>query len=403
MRNLDKVTLSESQSQEKTQIHRELPISETPASQANLNTDSKVGLKSLFQNKNKIQFSFENTQSNPNIDKLCTVARSLDSFIDDLVEGEESYNNPISQITVSPTLALQQEFESRNLPPIPFIKFDGNPSRWPEFIENFFARAHSKRTFDGNTRMTGLLSVLDGEAKLTLEAIGCNKTFYATALKTLKRDFGNTLIVAHSTLCSVFNKAQIEANDKVGLRQFHQQLKCNNSWLLSMGYKSPIFSNENLTKAILRLPSHLRNQFYKFTKDSNLMDGSINLLVFETGLDDQIKVSFNPLADIVNKQDLASKGRISLHKLTNGSNNVLETSQEVSDSSVLESKGNINTIVEKTSEKEEKKTQGLKCWLYRENHRLKDCQEFLIKSVKDRKRYIKEQNSVGTVYPIDIE
>ena len=86
------------------------------------------------------------------------------------------------------------------------------------------------------------------------------------------------------------------------------------------------------------------------------MDGSVNLLVFERWLDDQIKVCFNPLADIVNKQDLANKGRLSLHKLTNRTNtNVLETSQEVPDSSVLESKGNINTIIENTSEKEKKK------------------------------------------------
>ena len=55
----DKVTLSESQSQEKTQIHRKLPISEIPTSQANLNTDNKVGLKSLPQNKKEIEFSSE--------------------------------------------------------------------------------------------------------------------------------------------------------------------------------------------------------------------------------------------------------------------------------------------------------------------------------------------------------
>ena len=66
--------------------------------------------------------------------------------------------------------------------------------------------------------MIRLLSTLDGEAKRTVDAIGCNKIFYATALKTLKRDFGNPLIVAHSRL---------------SLRQFYQQLKCNNSWLLS--------------------------------------------------------------------------------------------------------------------------------------------------------------------------
>ena len=70
----DKVTLSESQIQEKTQIHRKLPISEAPPSQANLNTDNKVGLKSLSQNKNEIQFSFESIQSSSKIEKLCTVA-----------------------------------------------------------------------------------------------------------------------------------------------------------------------------------------------------------------------------------------------------------------------------------------------------------------------------------------
>ena len=194
--------------------------------------------------------------------------------------------------------------------------------------------------------MIKLLRVLDGETKHTVEAIGCNEIFYATALKTLKRDFGNSLIIAHSRPCSAFDKPQIKANDKVVVRQFQQQLKCNNLSLLSVGYKWPIFSSENLRKAILRLPSHSRNHFYKFTKD---------LLVIETWLDNQIKVCFNPLADIVNKQDLANKGRLSLHKLTNRTKtNVLETRQEVPDSSVRESKGNTNTIVESASEKKEK-------------------------------------------------
>ena len=86
-------------------------------------------------------------------------------------------------------------------------------------------------------------------------------------------------IVAHSRLISLFAKPKIKANDKINLRQFHQQLKCINSWLLSMGYKSPIFSSENLTKEIHRLPLHLRNQFYKLAKDSSLMDGSVNVLI----------------------------------------------------------------------------------------------------------------------------
>ena len=84
------------------------------------------------------------------------------------------------------------------------------------------------------------------------------------------------------------------------------------------------------------------------------MDGCINLLVFETWLDDQIKVSFNLLADIVNKQDLANKGRI-LYKLINRSNtNVLEVGQEVSDSSVLESKEKHNRRKDEKKRKKRK-------------------------------------------------
>ena len=75
-------------------------------------------------------------------------------------------------------------------------------------------------------------------------------------------DFGNHLIVAHNRLSFVFDKSQIKANDKTSLRQFQQKLRCNNSWLMSVGCKSPLFLSKNLKKVILRLPSHLGNQFY---------------------------------------------------------------------------------------------------------------------------------------------
>ena len=77
-----------------------------------------------------------------------------------------------------------------------------------------------------------------------------------------------------------------------------------------MGYKSPIFSFENLAKAILRLTLHLHSHFFKFTRNRNLMNGSINFLISEIWLDDQIKVCFSTLACIVNKQDLANDGRL---------------------------------------------------------------------------------------------
>ena len=40
-------------------------------------------------------------------------------------------------------------------------------------------------------RIERLTSVLEGEAKTSVESISCNGTFYATVLKFLKRNFGN--------------------------------------------------------------------------------------------------------------------------------------------------------------------------------------------------------------------
>ena len=106
------------------------------------------------------------------------VAQSIDNFIHELVEGEDSSFPIQTRTSVNLILALQQEVDSHNLPPIPLLRF---------------------------------------------------KIFYATALTTLKRDFGNPLIVTHSRRSFVFDKLQIKTNDKINLPQFHQQLKCNSS------------------------------------------------------------------------------------------------------------------------------------------------------------------------------
>ena len=78
-----------------------------------------------------------------------------------------------------------------------------------------------------------MISVLDGDAKEVTCSIGTQSIFYATALKTLKRDFGNPGVVTHLKIKSVFDAPQIYANGRVELRRFHQQLKCCITWFQS--------------------------------------------------------------------------------------------------------------------------------------------------------------------------
>ena len=156
---------------------------------------------------------------------------------------------------------MHQHLEAKNLPPIELLTFDGNPSCWPEFIENFKIMVHLKTTFNDTIRMERLLSVLRGEAKRSVESIGRNGIFYATTLKCLKREFGNPNVVTHLKLKSLFDQPQIKAADRATLKLYHQKLKSTNTWLLSMGYTSTLTSIENITKAAQR------QTFYRHTRE----------------------------------------------------------------------------------------------------------------------------------------
>ena len=134
----------------------------------------------------------------------------IDKFIDEFIEGKER-KIPSSELPSSLHFTIQQEYESRILTPIDLHLFDGDASKWQKFTEDFYRRVHRKITFDDNMRITGPLSVLDAGAKKVVFSIGSNGIFYAAALKTLKRDLGNPLLVAHKRLLQLFNRKPISS------------------------------------------------------------------------------------------------------------------------------------------------------------------------------------------------
>ena len=94
-----------------------------------------------------------------------------------LAEGKETVVAADSQTDDSIRIILQKDIESRSLPPIDILRFDGDPSKWAEFINNFKTRVHVKVTFNGSMRMERLHSVLDGDAKKAVSSIGTNSIF----------------------------------------------------------------------------------------------------------------------------------------------------------------------------------------------------------------------------------
>ena len=60
----------------------------------------------------------------------------IDDFIDRLVEGKETVL-PERDPGISASMLLQLEYESKCLPVMELFRFDGDPCKWPDFIQNF--------------------------------------------------------------------------------------------------------------------------------------------------------------------------------------------------------------------------------------------------------------------------
>ena len=144
------------------QISKHFPNTNSLTLESNLKTHHKKGPSEYTHESivDKSKTFFDDLQNLTGNKTHGKVAQSIDRFIDELVEGEESSFASQTRTSVNLTLALQQEVDSNNLPLISLIRFNGNLSKWPEFIENFFTRIHLKQTFDNN-RMIRLLSTLD--------------------------------------------------------------------------------------------------------------------------------------------------------------------------------------------------------------------------------------------------
>ena len=151
-------------------------------------------------------------------------------------------------------------------------------------------------------RIKRLLSVLKGEAKRDVEGKGANVIFYPTALKLLKEEFGNPVVICHLRMVELFEQLPIKGNDRTSLRQYYQLLKCNNTCLLSMGYRHALKSTETISKAVQRLPNHLTYLFYKYKEIHIDPNKSLSLLQFEECLEITVHRYFNPIANIVASQ-----------------------------------------------------------------------------------------------------
>ena len=123
-----------------------------------------------------------------------------------------------------------------------------------------------------------LIFVWEGRTKSAIESVG----------------FGNTLLVAQLRLKSVLDKPQIKSNQRAALWEFHQQIKLKFDMIIIIWLWDPYLFLWHGNKSPTLSTICVKKEFYKFTKDSSLIDWSLDLILFG-----KWKAYFNPLVDVV--------------------------------------------------------------------------------------------------------
>ncbi|KAK3744933.1 hypothetical protein QZH41_007784 [Actinostola sp. cb2023] len=260
IRNTTKPTLASNQSQNQTvqsqhettqQLQQSVqPEPETSAQKAS--TSAQQASTSAVQNMST-QESAQNTQP----EATFPGPASFDSWIDKLKEFEETkLASPITaELSIADTLYKLEA--GKDIPNITLTKFNGNPLEYADFIDRFKIHIHDKAHLTDDMRMIQLKMHITGDAERSISGLGSKGIMYATALKTLKEQFGQPSVIARALINSVTKGDRISRNDRERLREFSIDLVNCIATMQRIGYSADINANESLRRIIMRLPDHL--------------------------------------------------------------------------------------------------------------------------------------------------
>ena len=114
-----------------------------------------------------------------------------------MVEFEETrLSSAVREMSIAD--ALYKLEASKDIPAIKLVPFNGSPLQYVEFVEQFRIHIHDKPHLKDDTRMVQLRMHVTGDAERTISGLGSQGIMYATALKTLKENFGQPSVIARA-------------------------------------------------------------------------------------------------------------------------------------------------------------------------------------------------------------
>ena len=190
---------------------------------------------------------------------ITTAAKSVlfDVWIDDLVEFQETVLPAAVTTNLTIAEALLKLEANKDIPSITIPDFDGDPLLYTDFVDHFKIHIHDKTHLTDDARMIQLRMHIKGEAERALAGLGSKGTMYATALKSLKEQFGQPSTVARAVVNKLTRGEKVTRNNRQALREFSLDITNCLAIMHRLDYYADINANENFRRMIMSLPENL--------------------------------------------------------------------------------------------------------------------------------------------------
>jgi len=231
--------------------------------------------------------------SKTKINHVLSPPRSFDSWIDNLTEFEETVL-PTKTSEMSIAEALYKLEACKDIPSIKLIKYDGNPLTYVEFIERFKLHIHDKAHLTDDVRIVRFKMHVVGNDERAVSGLGSQGKMYASALKTLKEQFGQPSVIARAHINKLVDAGKIHTNDRQTLQQLSFDVANCVATLKQINHLADVNATDNLRNIVKRLPDHMIDKWKVVASDLREKEETPSLEHISKFLRKRVKAEFDP-------------------------------------------------------------------------------------------------------------
>ena len=250
--------------------------------------------------------------------------------------------------------ALLKLEASRDIPNVTLTKFSGNPLDYADFVDRFKIHIHDKPHLTDDMRMIQLKMHVGGDAERAISGFGSKGIMYATALKTIKEQFGQPSVIARALVNNLIKGEKIGRSDRKKLRELSIDLINCMATMKRIGYTADINANENLRKIVTRLPDHMIEKWRVIVADIREKGQIPTISHISEFVRKRVKAEFDP-----DFGDLQRDSRPPKNEIPPPKKGIYATNYDASRS-------------------------GLKCYVCEEGHRVMECPVIMKATVPGR-------------------